>query len=222
MSTKPLADQVVPGANGAESATADEGAVRARDSFFRWCGTVDAISQTTKREEKRALLEAYFSSVAEETFAPAGRYFCGSFFHDTGRPSAKISAQAVARAIEDLASGAANDVRERRESRGDLSAIASASFAGRLPSGVSMIEMASWGDQLATAAGTSSEGDVLRDMFARVNSLEALYLVQLIMGSFRIGVDPADIDYANARGRSAKASRSAASRAQRLSEPEAR
>jgi hypothetical protein len=85
-----------------------------------------------------------------------------------------------------------------------------------------MTEMAAWGDQLATAAGTSSEGDVLRDMFARVNSLEALYLVQLIMGSFRIGVDPDDIDYARARGRSAKASRSATSRVQRPPETEAR
>jgi DNA ligase-1 len=223
MSTKPLADQIVTGANGAESATADEGAVRARDSFFRWCGTVDAIGQSTKREDKRALLEAYFSSVAEETFAPAGRFYCGSFFRDGGNGRTQIAERTVAAAIQDLARVGADEIREQCEAGGDLSEIASEAFAGRLPSGLSVTEVAAWGDELAAAAGTDSEGDVLRDMLARVSSLEALYLVRLIMGAFRIGVDPNDIDYAIARGHSAKARRSAAaSTAQRPPESEAR
>jgi len=219
MSTRPLADQLMPGENDPESANADEGAVRARDSFFRWCGTVDAISQTPTREEKRALLEAYFSSVAEETFAPAGRFYCGSFFRGDRRT---ISARPITRAIEDLARVGADEIRERCEAGGDLSEIASETFAGRLPSGLSVTEVAAWGDSLVPATGTDAEVRVLRDMLARVNSLEALYLVRLIMGDFRIGVDPDDIDYAIARGRAAKASRSAAPRAQRPPEAEAR
>ena len=77
MSTKPVAHQVVPGVRGAESASAEEGAVRPRDSFFHWCGTADAIRTTTSRPEKRAILDAYFVAVAEETVAPAARFFDG-------------------------------------------------------------------------------------------------------------------------------------------------
>ena len=222
MSTKSVAHQVTPGANGAESATADEGAVRARDSFFRWCGTVDAMRQDATREEKRSLLEAYFSSIAEESFAPAGRFFCGSVFPHAGDRPTKISKRAVIRTIEDLANVGADEIRERCEAGGDLSEIASELFAGRLPSGVSVSELAAWGDDLAGGLGMDSESDLLRQMLARMNSLEALYLVQLIMGELRIGVDPTDIDHAIAQGRAAKAARSTTPRRQQPPEAEAR
>src|SRR3954469_25353628 len=83
MSTKPVAHQVVPGASGGESAAAEEGAVRPRDSLFHWCGTADAIRTTPSRPEKRAILDAYFVVVAEETVAPAARFFVGAFFPPT-------------------------------------------------------------------------------------------------------------------------------------------
>ena len=70
MSTKPLAHQVMPGAGDAESSSASDGAVRARDSLFHWCGTLEAIQQATTDAEIRALLDSYFGSVAEESIVP--------------------------------------------------------------------------------------------------------------------------------------------------------
>ena len=60
MSTKPLSQQVVTGADGAESANAQDGAVRPRDSLFHWCGTADSVRRTNERGKRCSLLDAYF------------------------------------------------------------------------------------------------------------------------------------------------------------------
>ena len=135
MSTKPVAKQVVPGARGAESAAADEGAVRTRDSLFHWCGTADAIRTTTAPPEKRAILDAYFVVVAEETVAPAARFFAGGFFPPTASGTRRIEGTIVADAIRDLARVASADLRGRRKKLRDMASVAADVFAGRLPSG---------------------------------------------------------------------------------------
>jgi DNA ligase-1 len=185
----------MPGANGAESATAAEGAVRARDSLFHWCGTVDAIEQTSGRPEKRMLLDAYFEAVAEETIAPAARFFAGAFFPlEDGRPS-RVDRKLVIQAIQDLARIDLNDLRARTEP-GALGDMAAEAFAGRLPSGIAVSEVSAWGEALAKASRPAACRALMREMLARTSSLEARYLVKLITGEFDIGVDPADVEAA--------------------------
>src|SRR6476661_1662934 len=99
MSTKPLAHQVMPGAGDPESARATEGAVRPRDSLFHWCGTVDAISQHVKDDDKHALLDAYFGAIGEETVDAAARYFSGKFFANGDSRTAPVSDSVVADGI---------------------------------------------------------------------------------------------------------------------------
>ena len=144
MSTRPVAHQVVPGVRGAESAAAEEGAVRPRDSLFHWCGTADAIRTTTTRLGKRAILDAYFLAVAEETVAPAARFFVGAWFPPTDSGTRRIDGTIVADAIRELARVASDDLRGHRKKLRDIAAVAADVFAGRLPSGIAMSEVAGW------------------------------------------------------------------------------
>ncbi len=205
MSTKPLAHQVVPGARGAESSAAEEGAVRSRDSLFHWCGTVDAIRVTTTRPEKRAILDAYFEAVAEESVAPAARFFVGAFFPSPESASPRIEWTMVAQAIQDLTRISAEDLRARYAESRDIGAVAADAFAGRLPSGIAMSEVAAWSDDLARATEAEARRRLVGQMLARLSSLEALYVVRLIVGELDIGVDPAEVEGAvatrNASGR---------------------
>jgi hypothetical protein len=196
MSTKPLAHQVVPGANGAEAANANHGAIRPRDSLFHWCGTADSIRESRKREEKRALLDAYFGTVAEESIAPAARFFCGRMTPAReGRP-AIIESGLIANAIQDLGRLSSAAFRARYVDHGDLADAAAEVFAGRLPSGVSIIDAATWMTALADAPEADARHAWLRDMFSRVSALEARYLVQLMNGTMDIGVDQALVEEA--------------------------
>lgn len=201
MSTKPIAKQVVPGAQGAESVAAEEGAARPRDSLFHWCGTVDAIRVTPHREEKRSILVAYFEAVGAETIIPAARLFVGEIFpgDDSGRY--RIDWKVVGRAIQNLTRMDDDELRARCFKLGEISAVAAEAFAGRLPSGIAVTEAWAWCDELATASEPEEQLVLVAEMLARLSSLEARYLVQLIIGDFQVGLDAADIDAAVAARR---------------------
>jgi len=206
MSTKSVAHQVVPGATGAESAGAEDGAVRPRDSLFHWCGTADAIRGVTTRPEKRAILDAYFVAVAEESVPPAARFFVGAFFPPNGSGTRRIEWEIVVDAIAGLVRVGSNELRRRCAKAGDIGSVAAEVFAGRLPSGIAMSEVAGWADDLAAATEAGAERRLVADMLARLSSLEARYVVQLIVGELDIGLNVADVEGAVA-ARSASSGR---------------
>jgi len=196
MSTKPVAHQVVPGARGAESAAAEEGAVRPRDSLFHWCGTADAIRTTTSGPEKRAILDAYFVAVAEETVVPAARFFAGAFFPPTESETRRIEGTLVADAIRELAPGASDGFPRRGKKPSDIASVAADVFAGRLPSGIAMSEVDGWANDLAATTDADAQRRLVGEMLARLSSLEARYVVQLIVGDLDVGLDSTDIERA--------------------------
>jgi DNA ligase-like protein len=196
MSTKPLAHQVVPGARGPESASAEEGAVRSRDSLFHWCGTVDAIRVSTNRADKRSILDAYFETVAEESAEPAARFFLGVIFPSQEAENRRIEWPIVAEAIQALTRLSLDDIRGRYRESGDLGAVAADAFAGRLPSGISVSEVAGWSDELARAPDAHVQRRLIGELLARLSSLEALYVVKLMVGELDIALDAADVEAA--------------------------
>lgn len=199
MSTKPLAKQVVPGAKGAESSTAEDGAVRPRDSVFHWCGTVDAIRRTSDPLEKGALLGAYFEAVAYETLAPAARYFAGQLLPPDDPRTITIDRSLVAGAIEDLTRIAPDAFRTRSSADADLGDVAAEAFAGRLPSGIAVVDVEAWAENLANASENDARRVLVREMLARLSAIEARYIVQLVGGELRIGLTDEQIAEAVAK-----------------------
>jgi DNA ligase-1 len=199
MSTKPLAKQVVPGANGAESSTAEDGAVRPRDSVFHWCGTVDAIRRSSDPLEKGALLAAYFEAVAHETLAPAARYFAGQLLPPDDPRTITVDRSLVAGAIEDLTRIAPDAFRTRSSADADLGDVAAEAFAGRLPSGIAVVDVEAWVENLANASENDARRVLVREMLARLSAIEARYIVQLVGGELRIGLTDEQIAEAVAK-----------------------
>jgi DNA ligase 1 len=199
MSTKPLAKQVVPGANGAESSTAQDGAVRPRDSVFHWSGTVDAIRRASDPLEKSALLGAYFEAVAYETLAPAARYFAGQLLPPDDPRAISVDRSLVAGAIEDLTRIAPDAFRTRSSADADLGEVAAEAFAGRLPSGIAVVDVESWAENLANASDNDARRVLVREMLARLSAIEARYIVKLVGGELRIGLTDEQIAEAVAR-----------------------
>jgi len=93
---------------------------------------------------------------------------------------------------EALAPRAAADL-GRKKSR-DIASVAADVFAGRLPSGIAMRDVGGWADDLAAATGADAQQNLVGQMLARLSSLEARYVVQLIVGGLDIGLGPEDIE----------------------------
>jgi hypothetical protein len=201
-----VAKQVVRGNGGAESARAGQGSVRRRDSLFHWCSTADAIRQAKERGEKRTLLNAYFGVVAVETVAPAARFFAGLVHptHDAYRRS--VDASIVSAAIREITGLNREKLRALVAKCGDLGDAAAELFSGRLPSGLSVSEVSERLDEMATVSPLDAPS-LTRDILARLSSLEVKYVVKLLTGVLQLGVEPADIEAAQARGRAVKVKR---------------
>jgi DNA ligase-1 len=149
--------------------------------------------------EKRAFLEAYFAAIADESVGPATRFFAGDIF--AGSTPARIPWTLIAKAIEDLTRLNVGRRRARRIVQGDLSSVAEEAFAGRLPSGLSVCEVDEWGGELAAAETPEKKGEMLRDMLARLNAMEAKYLVSLLCGELRLGLSRQQIENVAAEAR---------------------
>ena len=196
MSTTPLAKQVVHGANGAESANAQDGAIRARDSLFHWCGTAASLRQTTDHMDKRALLDAYFGAVAEESIGPAARFFSGALFPRRETGAVVVAGSRIEEAIAGLTRITGDKLRARYVKDGDLGDAVALVFAGRLPSGLSVVDVAVWAESLGAARDVDAQRTLLRDMLARVSALEAQYLVKLLCGELELGITDALLEEA--------------------------
>jgi len=207
MSTKPVAEQVVPGQAGAESATASRGAARPRESWFHLCVTADAIRQAQKPEVKRSLLEPYFLALDAHAIGPAARVFAGviaasdniqaSESRDadgansatSAPPSLTISRTVTVGVIRGLTRASAERLLELTMKLGDLGDAAGEVFSGRLPSGLAVVDVESWLRDLAATETEEARVPLLREMLAKLSGVEARYLVRITDRGLDIGVD---------------------------------
>jgi len=107
-----------------------------------------------------------------------------------------VDSSLIEEAIRDLSRLSTRALRARTRKHGDLAAVAADVFAGRLPSGLSIIDVSLWADDLADASDANERRTLLGEMFARLSALEGQYVVQLLGGALQIGVDEALIEEA--------------------------
>ena len=189
MSTKPVAQQVVPGEAGAESATAERGAARPRESWFHLCSTADAIRLASKPDQKRALLAPYLGALDAHTIGPAARIFSGVIRPDGDSTPLAIPRTVTVGVIRGLTRTSAERLLELTLKLGDLGDAAGEVFSGRLPSGLAVVEVEEWLREVAAAESDDDRIPLLRAMLAKLSGIEAQYVVRITDGGFDIGLD---------------------------------
>ena len=191
MSTKPVAQQVVPGDAGPESSSASRGAARPRESWFHLCATADRIRQATQAEEKRSLLEPYLGALDAHTIGPATRILAGIVRADGDGAPLAISRTLTVSVIRGLTRVSAERLLDLTMKLGDLGDTAGEVFSGRLPSGLSVGEVETWLRELAVAEDDAARTPLLREMLAKLSGIEARYVVRITDGGMDVGLDEA-------------------------------
>lgn len=194
MSTKPVAHQVVPGEAGAESATAEHGAVRARESWFHLCGTADAIRQTSNPAEKRSLLEPYLGALDAHAIGPATRVLAGLIGPGGDATPLRISRTLTVGVIRSVTRTSAEHLLELTMKLGDLGDAAGEVFSGRLPSGLPVTVVEAWLRELAAVETDDERSRLLREMLAKLSGIEAQYVVRITDGGLNVGLDQSMIE----------------------------
>lgn len=173
----------------------------ALEAFAR---VADAVAATTKKLEKAALLGAYFHTLADEDLVRAARYFAGHQFAMNDARTTNVGGGMLRDAISEVSGLEVENLRPRYVRLGDAGEVAREAFAeaGRgesVPPTFTLAEVETLIGRLSETRGTGNKRAVLVEALRRATPIEAKYLVKLLGGDLRIGLQEGLVEDAVAR-----------------------
>ena len=164
----------------------------------------DAVAATTKKLEKAATLGAYFHTLADEDLARAARYFAGHQFALNDARTTNVGGGMLRDAISEVSGLEVENLRPRYVRLGDAGEVAREAFAeaGRgevVRPTLTLAEVESLIETLSETRGTGNKRAVLVEALRRATPPEAKYLVKLLVGDLRIGLQEGLVEDAVAR-----------------------
>ncbi len=173
----------------------------ALEAFAR---AADAVAATTKKLAKAALLGAYFHTLADDDLARAARYFAGHQFALNDARTTNVGGGMLRDAIGEVSGLEVENLRPRYVRLGDAGEVASEAFAesGRgeaVAPTFTLAEVESLLEVLSETRGTKNKRAVLAGALRRATPIEAKYLVKLLAGDLRIGLQEGLVEDAVAR-----------------------
>jgi DNA ligase-1 len=169
--------------------------------FARVC---EQVAATTKKLEKAALLGAYFHTLADEDLVRAARYFAGHQFALNDPRTTNVGGGMLRDAICEVTGLDVENLRPRYVRLGDSGEVAFEAFAEAGRGGVvrpvfTLAETERLVESLSETRGTKNKRAALVESLRRATPLEAKYLVKLLIGDLRIGLQEGLVEDAAAR-----------------------
>jgi DNA ligase 1 len=174
----------------------------AANSLERFAETAEAVSATTKKLEKAALLGEYFQKLADDDLARAARYFAGQRFALSDARTTNVGGSILSEALCTATGSSPESLGPRYARWGDGGDVAFEVFCeakpGNQPS-LTLAETESLLARLSATGGKKAKTVLLTAALSRATPLEAKYLVKLLSGDLRIGLREGLVEDAIAR-----------------------
>ncbi|HTW43901.1 MAG TPA: ATP-dependent DNA ligase [Acidobacteriaceae bacterium] len=175
-------------------------------SFLQFAELCEALTATTKKLEKRALIADSLRNSSPPDAALTALYLAGTPFPETDRRTLNVGGSLLSKALAEVAHASREAMHAAYRRHGDLGSAAVDLLANHAPSGnpltLSAIESAF--ALLSTARGPAPKLTLVLDLLHRASPLEAKYLIKLITGDMRIGVKQSLVEEAIAAAWSAE------------------
>jgi DNA ligase-1 len=169
--------------------------------FYDFAEICERLAATTKKLEKAALLKDYFATLADADLAIAARFFAGRPFALADERVLNLG-WAVVRdavcAISGLAPEAFGALATRMGEAGAASEIALVDNIAGTPS-LALADVAAFFVALVAARGPSQKRPLLIEFLRRATPLEAKYIIKIMGGDLRIGLQEGQLEDALAR-----------------------
>jgi DNA ligase-1 len=168
--------------------------------FLEFAQVCERLAATSKKLEKAALLKDYFAILADDDLVLAARFLAG-------RPFALADERvlntgwAVVRDAVCAVSGIAPEAFGALATRmGEAGAAAEIALEGHTAiSPLTLADLAGFYTQLAQARGPSQKRPLLVELLRRITPLEAKYVIKIMGGDLRIGLQEGQLEDAIAR-----------------------
>jgi DNA ligase-1 len=169
--------------------------------FYDFAQICERLAATTKKLEKAALLKEYLAALSDEDLALAARFLAGRPFALTDERVLQVGWAVVRDAICTISGIAADEFGALATRMGEAGAAAELALDGHAaPAPALMLaDVAALYTALATARGPSQKRPLLIDALRRATALEAKYIIKIMGGDLRIGLQEGQLEDALAR-----------------------
>jgi len=172
-------------------------------SLQQFAEVAEAISATTKKLEKAALLGAYLQDLNDTDLARAARYLAGHQFPLNDARTTNVGGRIIGEALSVATGLSLEELSPRYVRLGDagevaFEAVAEAKRNAYEPK-ITLAETESVITRLSETRGTKNKTALLATVLRDAGPLEAKYLVKLLVGDLRIGLREGLVEDAAAR-----------------------
>ena len=179
------------------------GAEQAGGALQQFGEVAEAISATTKKLEKTALLGSYFKQLNDADLARAARYFAGHQFASSDSRTTNVGGSIISEALCQATGFSRDDLAPRYVRLGDAGetayeVVTEAKHGLQVP-GITLVETESVITRLSETRGSRNKTALLAAVLHQASPLEAKYLVKLLVGDLRIGLKEGLVEDAIAR-----------------------
>ncbi|MGA8529175.1 MAG: ATP-dependent DNA ligase [Acidobacteriaceae bacterium] len=166
--------------------------------FLQFAELNDALAATTKKLEKRAFLADYLRSLPIDDAGRAALWFSGSPFAETDPRKLNIGGALLSRVVTQLAAATPESMSAAYRRYGDFGSAASDLLYGHAPAAatLTLADLDSALGALAEARGPQPKLRLLLDLLGRATPVEAKYLIKLLTGDMRTGVQQSLVEEA--------------------------
>ena len=163
--------------------------------------TAAAVAATRSRLQKAALLDDYFAGLDDADLSRAARYLSGQAFALNDQRVLGVGWAQVRDALLTLVPTPMDELYTLSVRLADLGDMAGELFHRRPdpPPTLTLADVATLFDALAAARGSKARVQLLVDALGRATAEEARYLVKIIIGEMRIGLNEGQVEDALAR-----------------------
>ncbi len=165
----------------------------------RFSTTCEAISATTKKLQKTALVAEYLRARTIDEAATSAVFLSGRPFPVWEETTLQVGGRSLWTIVAELAGKEDDTLTEAYRRLGDLGAVAADVLPQRTGQGPTVLEVEAAFRQIAAARGAAAKTALVRDLLSRSSPLEAKYIVKIMTGDLRIGLKESLVEEAIAK-----------------------
>ena len=165
----------------------------------RLAETCEAISATTKKLVKTAIVADYFKSRTTDEAAVSAVFLSGRAFPAWEETTLQVGGSILWRVVAEISGQDEAALTAVYRKHGDLGAVAGEVLPEKSGQGSGVLDVADTFRQIAAARGPAAKALLVRDLLTRATPLEAKYIVKIMTGDLRIGLKESLVEEAIAK-----------------------
>lgn len=176
-----------------------------RGLFSEFARVANEAGGTTKRLEKASILAAYFDSLNDADLALAARYLTGSVFPLRDQRTTNVGGSLLLNVLADLTHYEPATIRQALVTHGDFGDAVYDLLISNPPATtgedepVALRDIEVLFDRISVTASAKDKRKLLEEILRRTEPLEARFIIKLLSGELRIGLQEGAVEDAIAR-----------------------